>query len=181
MGDSLRVDDELTRAPARTRARGTDALQPGAVRPPTLLGIPSYLAGNVARAATRRLWRSLEEHGLRLSHHAVLVALGDFGPMAQYEIADCLDVDPSQVVGFVDRLEEKGFVIRTRDARDRRRVLISITAEGVSVERRVTETARGVQSTLLEPLSKSEQAQLVGLLRRVLDVHDAARLGLSAS
>ena len=163
------------------RAREAAALQPGVVRPPTLLGIPSYVAGNVARAATRRLWRSLEEHGLRLSHHAVLVALRDFGPMAQYEIADRLDVDRSQVVGFVDRLEQNGFVVRTRDARDRRRGLISITAGGVSVERRVTETARGVQSALLEPLSPSEQAQLVGLLRRVLDAHDTARLGLTAS
>jgi DNA-binding MarR family transcriptional regulator len=155
------------------------ALRPGAVRPPTLLSIPSYLAGNVARAAIRTLWSSLAEHGLRLNHHAVLVALHDFGPMAQHEIADRLDVDRSQVVGFADRLERDGFVTRGRDPRDRRRVLISITAEGAAAERRVTDAARAAQSAVFASLSSSEHAQLVGLLRRVLDAHDTARLGLT--
>lgn len=149
----------------------------GAVRPPTLLGIPSYVAGNIARAATRTFGRSLDEHGLRLGDHAVLVALRDFGPMAQYEIADRLDVDRSQVVGFVDRLEHKEYVVRTRDARDRRRVLVSITADGVAAERRVTETALSVQEVVFEVLSPAEREQLMTLLRRVLDAHDAARLG----
>lgn len=166
--------------PRPATARNAAALEPGAVRPPTLASIPSYLAGNVARAATRRLWRSLQEHGLRLSHHAVLAALNDLGPMAQYEIADRLDVDRSQIVGFVDRLERRGLVIRTRDARDRRRVMVSVTAEGVAVERRITEAAHTLQTGLFDPLSPSELAQLVRLLQRVLDAHDAARLGLTA-
>lgn len=167
---------ENAQVPERTEPT---ALGSGAVRPPTLLGIPSYLAGNVARAATRTLWRSLAEHGLRLSQHAVLVALRDFGPMAQHEIADRLDLDRSQVVGFVDRLERNGLVTRSRDARDRRRMLVSITAEGVAAERRVTDAARDVQPVLFDALSPAEQAQLVRLLQRVLDAHDTARLGLT--
>ena len=101
--------------------------------------------------------------------------------MAQYEIADRLDVDRSQVVGFIDRLEHNRFVIRTRDARDRRRVLISITAEGVAAARQITDVAKGVQSELFAVLSPDEQAQLVGLLQRVLEAHDMARLGLSST
>lgn len=172
-------------AAARSREAGgtserADPLR-DVVRPPTLVSIPSYLAGNVARAATRRLWRSLEVHSLGLSHHAVLVALRDFGPLAQYEIADRLDVDRSQLVGLIDRLEDNGFVVRARDARDRRRMLISITDDGLDVEHRVTEAARDVQSDLFDALSASEQAQLVRLLQRVLDAHDAARLGPARS
>lgn len=178
-------DDDLHAArpdaPEDGHPRGPAALQPGDVRPPTLRGIPSYLAGNVARAATRRLSRALADDGLRLSHHAVLVALRDLGPLAQYEIADRLDVDRSQVVGFVDRLERNGFVVRSRDAGDRRRMLISITAEGVSAEGRVTDAARSVQSLLFDALSPAEQVQLVGLLQRVLDAYDTARMGLTRS
>jgi DNA-binding MarR family transcriptional regulator len=170
----------VSRAPAKGRGREPARLEPGAVRPPRLLSISSYLAGNVARAATRRLSRSLDEQGLRLGQHAVLSALRDFGPMAQYEIADRLDVDRSQVVGYVDRLEERKFVIRTRDAQDRRRVLISITAEGVAAERYVTDAARAIQDDLYQALSEDEQAQLAVLLGRVIDAYDAARLGLSS-
>ncbi|SER35629.1 DNA-binding transcriptional regulator, MarR family [Lentzea xinjiangensis] len=155
----------------------TEDVNPGSVRPPTLLGIPSYLAGNVARATTRTLTRSLAEHGLSLNQHAVLVALRDFGPMASHEIADRLDVDRSQVVGFVDRLERDGFVTRSREAHDRRRVLISATAKSVEAERRITEAARAAGSSLFDVLSPDELAQLVRLLRKVLDAHDDARLG----
>lgn len=174
---------DVARAQPSERRRTLEqaAPQPVTLRPPTLLSIPSYLAGNVARAATRQLRLSLDVHGLRLSHHAVLVALRDLGPLAQYEIADRLDVDRSRLVGLVDRLEQNGCVIRSRDARDRRRTLVSITADGVSVERQVTDAAHRVQSVLCDPLSPSEQAQLVRLLQRVLDAHDTARLGLATS
>lgn len=172
------MSDGLEVRTAQATARETPVLVRGTVRPPTMLSIPSYLAGNIARAAQRMLARSLEADGLALNHHAVLVALRAFGVMAQHEIADRLDVERSQVVGFVDRLERNGYVIRTRDARDRRRVLVSITAEGVSAERRVTDSARQAQSVLFDSLSSLEQEQLVGLLRRVLDAHDARRLAL---
>ncbi|WP_329057941.1 MarR family winged helix-turn-helix transcriptional regulator [Amycolatopsis sp. NBC_01480] len=146
------------------------------VRPPTLLALPSYLAGNVGRVGTRLVARVAEREGLAITHHAGLVALRDFGPLAQFELADRLDVDRSQVVAVVDRLEQKGLVIRSRDERDRRRVTVALTAEGRKVERRLTNAARRSQKQLLEALSPAEQEDLVRLLRRVLDNHDAARL-----
>jgi DNA-binding MarR family transcriptional regulator len=169
------------RASARQRKDDAAALQPGNVRPPTLLSLPSYLAGNVSRVGHRLLLRALEEEGLLLSHHAVLAALRDFGPLAQHEMADRLDVDRSQVVGFVDRLEAKGLVTRTRDADDRRRVVIALTTDGRKAERRITSAARRSQADLMGTLSTSEQEHLLTLLRRVLDAHDAARLGLTDS
>lgn len=161
---------------ARDRARRPAALESGKVRPPTLLSMPSYLAGNVGRVGARLLLRVLKEHGLRLSHHAVLAALRDFGPLAQHELADRLDVDRSQVVGFVDRLQREGYVTRSRDASDRRRVLVSLTAEGQTIEHRMTAAAHRSQAALLSALSPSEQAELLRLLQRILDAHDEARL-----
>ena len=165
---------------ARDPAGELAALGPTSVRPPTLLSLPSYLAGNVARVANRMLSRVVERQGLLLSHHAVLAALRDFGSMAQFELADRLDVDRSQIVGFVDRLEQKGCVTRVRDARDRRRILISLTDTGRRTERRITAAASRSQAALLDTLTPSEQKELLELLRRVLDNHDAARLGATA-
>ncbi len=51
------------------------------LRPPTLLALPSYLAGHVARIGHRALVEALKEYDLRLPHFAVLVGLGDFGPL----------------------------------------------------------------------------------------------------
>ncbi|MTD55417.1 MarR family transcriptional regulator [Amycolatopsis sp. RM579] len=142
--------------------------------------MPAYLAGNVGRVGARLLLRVLEQEGLSINDHAVLVALRDFGPLAQHELADRLDVDRSQVVGFVDRLEREGCVTRSRDPSDRRRVLVSLTTEGRTTERRMTAAAHRSQATMLSALSPSEQAELVALLQRVLDAHDETRLDLTA-
>ncbi len=171
-------DRETPHPQTGTRRAEPTALGPGTVRPPTLLSLPSYLAANVARVGTRLLMHDLHREGLRLSHHAVLAALNDFGPLAQHEITDRLEVDRSQVVGFVDRLESQGLVTRARDAQDRRRVRVSLTPKGRRLERRLTTSARRSQDALLGALSPTEQTTLVGLLRRVLDSHDGEQLEL---
>lgn len=169
-------DVQAPLAAVRNRPRRTVALVPGKVRPPTLLSMPAYLAGNVGRIGARLFLRVLKEQGLHLSHHAVLATLRDFGPLAQHELADRLDVDRSQVVGFVDRLQRDGYVTRSQDAGDRRRVLVSLTAAGRTIERQMTAAAHQSQASLLSALSPSEQAELLRLLQRVLDAHDEARL-----
>jgi hypothetical protein len=67
------------------------------VRPPSLLALPSFLAENVARIGHRRLLGALAEHDLRLPHAAILAAFSDFGPLAQYEFADRLDIERSHL------------------------------------------------------------------------------------
>lgn len=49
---------------------------------------------------------------LRLVHAAILAALSDFGPLAQYELADRLDIQPSHLVGYVDLLVQRELVQR---------------------------------------------------------------------
>jgi DNA-binding MarR family transcriptional regulator len=49
-------------------------------------------------------------------HAAILAALSDFGPLAQYELADRLDIQRSHLVGYVDLLEQRELVQRERDA-----------------------------------------------------------------
>src|ERR687896_887656 len=96
------------------------------IRPPSLLALPSYLAGNVARIGHRRLIEALAERELRLAHYAVLAALSDFGALAQHELADRLDLNRSHLVGYVDHVEQRGLVRRDRDPDDRRRIRVTL-------------------------------------------------------
>jgi hypothetical protein len=74
-------------------------------RPPTLLELPSYLAGHASRIAHRELVDGLARHELRLPHFAVLVALHDFGSTVQHELADRLRLNRSHLAGYLDHLE----------------------------------------------------------------------------
>lgn len=148
----------------------------GETRPPTLLALPSYLAGQVARIGRRRLLEALTEHDLRLPHFAVLTALSDFGPLAQHDLADCLGLNRSHLVGYLDDTEQRGLVQRDRDPEDRRRQRVALTPSGRTLLRRLQEVAQRSETESLHVLSESERQTLTALLYRVLLADDEARM-----
>jgi DNA-binding MarR family transcriptional regulator len=143
-------------------------------RPPTLLGLPSYLAGHVSRIGNRPLVEDLAARDLRIPHFAVLVGLHDFGPVAQHDLAGRLGFNRSHLVGYLDHLERAGLVARERDSDDRRRQFIGLTPDGARLTAELIETARVVERAQFGVLSAKEFATLIGLLGRVLDADDAA-------
>jgi DNA-binding MarR family transcriptional regulator len=83
-------------------------------------------------------------------------------------IASLLRCDRSAVTWITDRLEERGYVERRSDERDRRVKLLVLTDEG----RRVREEIRTRLATppaALDRLSKAEQRTLRDLLAKALD------------
>ncbi|WP_134731110.1 MarR family winged helix-turn-helix transcriptional regulator [Amycolatopsis nivea] len=145
------------------------------LRPPTLLALPSYLAGHVARIGRRELAAALETQSLRLPHFAVLAGLSDFGPLAQHALADRLGLNRSHLVGYLDELECRELVGRERDPEDRRRQRVALTEDGKALAGVLKEEARRSQDVLLSELSEKERETLVSLLRRVVVADDRAR------
>lgn len=144
-------------------------------RPPTLLALPSYLAGHVARIGHRKLADALAEHDLRLPHFAVLAGLSDFGPLAQHDLADRLRLRRPHLGGYIDQIERLGLVRRERDPQDRRRQRVALTPAGTRLVRHLTKVAGAAQDDLLVGLSEAERDTLTELLRRVVSADDAAQ------
>ncbi|AZM46624.1 MarR family transcriptional regulator [Streptomyces sp. WAC 06738] len=141
-------------------------------RPPSLLALPTYLAGHVARIGHDRLVADIAAYGLRLPHFATLTALADFGPLPQHALADHLGFNRSHLVGYLDTVEERGLVGRTRDPADRRRQLVALTAEGRRLQRRLLKVAERAQEEFLRELSATERETLAALLRRIVAAGD---------
>jgi len=123
------------------------------------------LTGRAGRAAAVE---TLGDDGLRLDEVAALAALADFGPAPQRELAARLRRDAGDVVRLVDALEARGLAHRHRDAADRRRQIVTISAAGRRTLARGLDRCAAAQDELLAPLSARERTQLHGLLRRVL-------------
>jgi DNA-binding MarR family transcriptional regulator len=106
------------------------------------------------------------EYGLKPPQFFALNALDEPAPMSN--IANLLRCDRSAVTWITDRLEERGYVERRSDPRDRRVKLLALTDEG----RRVREEIRARLATppeALQRLSAAEQRELRDLLRKALD------------
>ena len=144
-------------------------------RPPSLLALPSYLAGHAARIGHDALAEAVGSNGLRLPHFAALTALSDFGPLPQHVLADRLGFQRSHLGGYLDLIEERGLVRRTRDRADRRRQLVELTDEGVALQRRLWRVAEESQDSFLGCFTQAERQTLTTLLRRLVDADDRAR------
>lgn len=144
-------------------------------RPPRALehiqSLPSWLAGRVAAHGRRLVADALAELGLKLSHHAVLAAISQYGPLAQADLGRRLEIDPKDLVLLLNHLEDAAFVVRAPDRADRRKNAVTITDIGERTLARCGRLAEQANAELLEPLDEDEQRQLRALLTRV---HEAA-------
>lgn len=88
--------------------------------------------------------------GVSMAQLNILYSLQRSGEMPMSRLAEVLNVSLSNATGLIDRMEERGYIERTRVPADRRVVLVRLTAEG---------------SRLLD----EQNAMSEDLMRRVLD------------
>jgi DNA-binding MarR family transcriptional regulator len=127
------------------------------------LPLLDYL-GRIARVRSEA---ALEPHGLRPRHLVALAVLAESGATAQQDLAAALRLDPSNLVGLLNELDERGLVSRHRSASDRRRHIVGLTDAGEATLARVHETLQGVEDELLGGLGPEDRAKLGELLRRL--------------
>jgi DNA-binding MarR family transcriptional regulator len=72
------------------------------------------------------------KQGVSMTHLHVLSILDHHGELPMSRLADLLGVSLSNATGLVDRLEERGFVVRERDRDDRRVVHVKLSEGGRS-------------------------------------------------
>lgn len=126
--------------------------------------------------ALRRITRAVALHSRQLSAYSnitapqlvCLRAVVESGPLTTTAISREIHVSPSTVVGILDRLEDKGWVLRQRSREDRRIVMVSATDAG---RRLVRDTPSPMQQKLAEALNELpelEQATITLSLERIV-------------
>ena len=148
-------------------------VKPAFVRPPKELRSSSaHLLKRLGWAVKDRAIAAYEATGLSPYHRAVLAVLEEAPPETQAMIADALGYDPSHLVGLLDELEERGLIERRRDPSDRRRHLVSLTAEGKRALGRLRAVAKGVDDEFFAPLDAEQREALHALLLVLASHHD---------
>jgi len=126
------------------------------------------LLEHLARVGRRAFEGTLEPGGLRPRHLIALKLLSEHGPASQQGLADSLSLDPSNVVGLLNELEERQLITRRRDSADRRRHIVELSPRGQSELCDAYEGLRQIDDDLLSALSRKERALLYDLLVRAV-------------
>lgn len=117
----------------------------------------------------RRFEALFEPHGITSQQYNVLRILRGARPDAlpTMEVAERMIERTPGITRLVDRLEEKGLVRRERSEEDRRRVLCSITPEGLELLEGLEEPVDRMDREVVEMLDEEEAEQLVAYLDRI--------------
>jgi len=120
--------------------------------------------------SSKRLEMALEKLDLTAPQFYVLATIGYTGGIPFSEIGEKMMVTVSNLTGIVDRLEEKGVVVRERDALDRRVVRVKLTEKGSKAYKNTIPLFEKSVSQFFSPLGKAQQKELASLLRKLIRI-----------
>jgi DNA-binding MarR family transcriptional regulator len=98
---------------------------------------------------------------------AVLAKLWEVGDTSQNQLGQLVAMDAATVKGVIDRLRGRRLVELAEHDSDRRRVVVSLSAEGRAKVGALLEEAAQVTAETLAPLTQREAAALARLLAKL--------------
>jgi DNA-binding MarR family transcriptional regulator len=109
------------------------------VAPVEVPGLDSHLCFALYAASnhmTRLFVPFLQKLGVTYPQYLVLVVLWERGPQGVGDLASLLRMEFGTLSPMLKRIESKGLITRQRSPSDERRVLVALTAKGVSLRKR---------------------------------------------
>ena len=127
------------------------------------LCFPLYVC---AKEIVRRYHPFLEEIDLTYTQYITMMALWEHESMSVKAIGDLLHLDSGTLTPLLKKLEEKGLVVRARDPRDERVLIVTITPEGETLKEKAKEVPFAMGSCL--NISPEDGAALKAMLEKLL-------------
>jgi DNA-binding MarR family transcriptional regulator len=138
-------------------------------------------------AALRRITRAIDLHsrlllqknGLTTPQLAALLAIQRLQPITVGALARDIHLGAATVTGILGRLEKRGLVIRTRDDRDRRSVVLELTDDGAQMANNAPSLLQDRFHRELTKLQEWEQNMILSTLQRIATMMDAEEIEAS--
>jgi DNA-binding MarR family transcriptional regulator len=147
--------------------------------PAELVASTGFLLARLGVSLKMETMDEFERQGFSAYQYSILALLEEGARTTQAAIADLLQFDPSQLVSYLDGLEEHGLIERRRDPNDRRRQMVSLTPAGKRQLAEFRKLVRKIEDEFLAALDEDERAGLHDLLLRIA-VHRDARFAVPA-
>jgi DNA-binding MarR family transcriptional regulator len=128
--------------------------------------IDLYRAWDRIRDVVRR---PLDEAGLSQEQYNVLRILRGAGPegLRTYEVVERMVTRAPNITRLVDKLERKGYLERSRSARDHRVIRLAVTRSGLSLLERLDAPVTGSAKEAMAGLTPEQLKRLIRLLDRL--------------
>jgi MarR family transcriptional regulator, transcriptional regulator for hemolysin len=125
-----------------------------------------FLIHDVSRLRRTAFDQRMKPLGITRSQWWVLTGVSRHGEegITQTELANVLDLGKVSLGGLIDRLEERGFVDRRSDERDRRINRIHLTAKGSTTLAKMQKIGMEMNAKVMSGISLLQQHKLAQML-----------------
>ena len=132
--------------------------------------MPGHLARRFQQIAVAVFLAEVGAAGFDLTpvQYAALAAININPGIDQVTLAGLIAYDRTTITGVVDRLVQKGLLVRKASSCDRRARELQITEAGKRTLRAITPAVEEAQRTMLRGLTIKEGAELMRLLRKAI-------------
>jgi MarR family transcriptional regulator, temperature-dependent positive regulator of motility len=131
---------------------------------------PGHFARRFQQIAVAIFHAEVEEAGYDLTpvQYAALTTIRTHPGIDQATLAGLIAYDRTTITGVVDRLEQKGLLVRQANSRDRRVRELQITDEGGRTLCGIEPAVEAAQRIMLRGLTADEAHALMRLLRKAI-------------
>ena len=132
--------------------------------------MPGHLARRFQQIAVAVFLAEVAEAGFDLTpvQYAALATIRSNPGIDQITLAGLIAYDRTTITGVIDRLVQKGLLVRRASSRDRRARELQITAEGQRTLRAIGPAVENAQHLMMRGLTAKESAELMRLLRKAI-------------
>jgi DNA-binding MarR family transcriptional regulator len=145
---------------------------------------PGHLARRFQQIAVAIFHAEVERAGYDLTpvQYAALVAVSGHLGIDQSTLAGLIAYDRTTITGVVDRLVQKGLLLRQASVKDRRAHALQVTDAGWRTLQGIEPPVQAAQRIMLRGLTADEAKQFLRLLRKAISAaNDLSRAPLRAT
>ena len=119
-----------------------------------------------SKEVIRQYRKPLEEFDLTYTQYLVMMVLWEFGGMTEGELGRKIHLDSGTLAPLLKRLEKQGYINRERPDSNERKLFVSLTDTGKSLEEIAVKIPQAMQGCI--DLSEEEMVELKRLLDKAL-------------
>ena len=135
---------------------------------------PGHLIRRVQQISSALFAEECAEFDLTPVQYAALVAIKANPDVDATRLSALIAFDRSTIGDVLERLEAKGWILRSPSPSDKRVKLLRLSPDGMAVLQRVEPAVIRVQERILAPLAPDDRATMLRLLAQLVDLHDGS-------
>ena len=137
-----------------------------------IYSMPGHLIRRAHQISTAIFAEECAAAGLTSVQFAALAAIRENPDVDATRLSSLVAFDRSTLGNVLERLEAKGWVLRSSSPHDKRIKLLRLSSAGSDVLDGAEPAVRRVQQRLLEPLGSGEREEMVHMLAKLIRWHE---------